>query len=141
MWRRLSENEARDVLSRGHFAHLGCVLDGKVPYVVPVNYLLRGDSVYIHSLEGSKIRALRKNPNACVQVEMIATPYKWTSAIAFGIFEEVSDPSERLLVMDDLLSNFRTLTPVEGIEAQRGPEEDTVVFRVKIKELTGVSEN
>ena len=141
MWRRLSENEARDILSRSHFAHLGCVLDGKVPYVVPVNYLLRGDSVYIHSLEGSKILALRKNPNACVQVEMIVNPYKWTSAIAFGVFEEVNDRSERSSVMDEFLSNFKTLTPVEGIEAQRGPEENTVVFRVKINELTGVSEN
>lgn len=141
MWRRLSENEARAIFARSHFAHLGCVLDGKVPYVVPVNYLLRGDSVYIHSLEGSKVRALRKNPNACVQVETISNPYNWASAIAFGIFEEVDDLSERSSVIDELLSNFRTLTPVEGMEAQRGPYEDTVVFKVKIKELTGVSEN
>ena len=141
MWNQLSENEAREFLSREHFAHLGCVLDGKVPYVVPVNYLLKGDSIYIHSVEGTKLNALRENPNACVQVEKVSNPYRWTSAIAFGTFEEVEDQAVRSEVIDELLFHFRTLTPVEGLEAQRGPETDAVVFRVNIRKLTGVSEN
>lgn len=141
MWTQLSDKDAREFLSGEHFAHLGCVLDGKVPYVVPVNYLMKGDSIYIHSVEGTKLEALRENPNACVQVERVRNPYNWKSAIAFGTFEEVEDPAIRSAVIDELLTYFRTLTPVEGLEAQRGPATDAVVFKVKIRKLTGVSEN
>ena len=141
MWNHLNENEASDLLARSNFAHLGCVLEDGMPYVIPVNYLLKNGAVYVHSLEGAKMRALRLNRNACVQVEEIAAPYKWKSAIAFGRFEEVLDPDERSEVLDELLAHFATLTPVEGIEAERPLSDDLVVFRVRIGRLTGVSEN
>lgn len=141
MWNDLSDEEARKVLERGRFAHLGCVLDDGRPYVIPVNYLLKNGSVYIHSLEGTKLRALRKNPDACVQVEEIKSPYRWKSAIAFGTFAEVRDAEERSEILEELLAHFETLTPVEGIEAARAEPEELVVFRVRIDKLTGVAEN
>jgi nitroimidazol reductase NimA-like FMN-containing flavoprotein (pyridoxamine 5'-phosphate oxidase superfamily) len=141
MWKTLSENEARELIARENFAHLGCVLEEDTPYVVPVNYLLREDAVYIHSLEGTKLDALRKNRKACVQVEDIRGPFSWRSAIAFGMFEELPDGEKRSEVLEDLLEHFRTMTPVEGLEAERGSAEDPVVFRIKIDRLTGVSES
>ncbi len=141
MWNELTETESLELLARKNFAHLGCVLEDNSPYVIPVNYVLRDGSVYIHSLEGTKLAALRKNRNACVQVEDIRSPYKWESAIAFGAFEELGESEERSEALEDLLVHFRTLTPVEGLEAERGSAEEPVVFRVTIKRLTGVSES
>jgi nitroimidazol reductase NimA-like FMN-containing flavoprotein (pyridoxamine 5'-phosphate oxidase superfamily) len=141
MWKTLSEDEARELISRSNFAHLGCVLEKDTPYVVPVNYVLRDGAVYIHSLEGTKLDALRKKRKACVQVEDIRSPFNWKSAIAFGTFEELPDGGERSEVLQDLLELFRTMTPVEGLEAERGSAEVPVVFRIKVDRFTGVSES
>lgn len=141
MWNRLSEKEATDILARKHFAHLGCVLDDGAPYVVPINYLLKDGAAYIHSLEGKKLEALRNNNSACIQVEDIKSPFKWRSVIAFGEFEEITDPEERSEALDGLLAQFSTLTPVEGVNSADISAEELVVFRINIEEVTGVSEN
>lgn len=141
VWNQLKEEQAREILSAKHFAHLGCVLDDGTPYVIPVNYILKDDAIYIHSLEGKKIEALRKNKSACVQVEDVRSPFKWRSAIAFGEFQEIEDPEERVKILEELLSHFTTLTPVEGIEAEHPSGGDLVVFRIRIDRLTGVAEN
>jgi hypothetical protein len=55
---QLPAAEAKDLLCAGNLGRLGCVADGD-PYVVPVNYFCDGESVYMHSLPGKKINALR----------------------------------------------------------------------------------
>ena len=67
MIRPLSEQEAKTVIKEGRIGRLGCIYDD-TPYVVPVNYIFDGTSIYIHSLGGCKIAALRANPRACLQV-------------------------------------------------------------------------
>lgn len=141
MWNHLDEDQARTIIAGKHFAHLGCVLENGKPYVLPVNYLFKNGSIYIHSLEGKKLEALRATGSACVQVEDIRASYKWKSAIAFGEFEEVLDPAERQGALEELLAHFATLTPVEGIEAENSKEEEIVVFRIRVDSITGVSEN
>jgi len=141
VWNDLNEDQARDLIAGKHFAHLGCVLEDGTPYVLPINYLLKNDSIYIHSLLGTKVKALRRNSRACVQVEDIRSPYRWRSAIAYGEFEEIRDKEERAGVIGDLLAEFDTLTPVEGLEAENSGREDVVVFRIRIRRLTGVAEN
>ena len=59
--------------------------------MVPINYVLDGESIYVHSLPGRKLEALRANPRACLQVDEVNDPYHWRSAIAFGDYEEVTD--------------------------------------------------
>src|SRR5262250_1813226 len=113
MIRPLSESEARELLSRSRTGRLGCVVEDG-PYVVPVNYILHDDKIYIHSLLGRKIKALRANPRACLQVDDIRTDYDWRSAIAFGRYEEVTEEGERRWVVRRLLSRFPQLTPVES---------------------------
>lgn len=141
MWNHLDEEQAREIIEKRHFAHLGCVLDDGTPYVIPVNYLMKEGAIYIHSLEGKKLDALRNNRSACVQVEEIRSPFKWRSAIAFGEFEEVEAPEKRAEIIEELLGHFAAMTPVEGIETDAGPENDLVVFRIMIERVTGVSEN
>ena len=139
MLRPLSENESRELLASGRVGRLGCIFDG-APYVVPVSYFLRGDRVYVHSLLGRKIAALRANPNACLQVDEIRDEYQWRSAIAFGDYHELIDFTERDQAVRDLLERFPHLTPVESVPVHDGGS-SVVVFCIQIKRVTGVGES
>src|SRR5215208_1285412 len=93
MIKPLSDEEARALLGECRTGRLGCVADGG-PYVVPVSYIFYDNIIYIHSYHGRKVKALRENPRACLQVDQIKDTYNWRSAIAFGHYEEVNDYEE-----------------------------------------------
>ena len=139
MMKTLSNDEARSLFDTARVARLGCIVNGQ-PYVVPINSYLEGDRLYSHSLPGMKIDALRENPAACVQVDEIESDISWKSAIAFGKYEEVNKPNERADVLVKLLHKFPMLTPVESAISMDGAAPQTIVFRIKIDRITGVSE-
>jgi len=134
----LSRDEATELLSDGRIGRLGVVYQGG-PYVVPVNYILDGDNIYIHSLPGRKLLALRENPRACLQVDKITDEYHWSSAIAFGTYFEVGDVVERSRAVRKLLTVFPQLTPVESVPVHDG-QSSVILFRIQIEEVTGVGE-
>ncbi|MEW6131210.1 MAG: pyridoxamine 5'-phosphate oxidase family protein [Acidobacteriota bacterium] len=138
MLRRLSDEETREVLSHGHLGHLGCVSEN-APYVVPVSYVYHDGDIYVHSTLGKKIQALRQNPQVCLQVQELQNGYTWRSAIAFGRYEELIDPDERLWFMRRILTRFPYLTPVEDMTTGKGKE--IVIFRLRIDKVTGLSES
>ena len=133
---RLSDSLA--ILHEGRLGRLGCIAD-EGPYVVPVNYYFDGKDIYVHSLKGKKIDALRANPRACLQVDEIRDSYHWRSVIAFGTYEEVTDEKTRERVLADLFKRVPHLTPVES-KMMKGVEE-TIIFCLKVDEITGVGEN
>lgn len=118
---------------------MGCIYNGE-PYVVPVSYIFSDDRIYIHSLVGRKIRALRINPNACLQVDRTCDEFKWSSALAFGNYREVIDPVERARATSELLGRFQHLTPVESVPVHDGGS-SVVVFCIEVKRLSGVGES
>ena len=138
MIKNLSNEAARALLGKCRLGRLGCV-DGGGPYVVPVNYVFHDDSIYVHSLPGRKIKALRENPRACLQVDEIKDMYQWRSAIAFGRFEEVTDEGERKWVVRRFLTRFPNLTPVESVPVHDG-QSSVIIFRIRVEEVSGVAE-
>ena len=135
----LSGEKARELLRSRHFARLACVVNGD-PYVIPINYKFENEFIYCHSLPGMKIEGLRKHPRACVQVDDIKSDLCWKSVLAFGNYEEVSDPIERDLIQRNLLKEFPMLTPVESAIAQDVNAPEIIIFRIRVDRLTGVSE-
>jgi nitroimidazol reductase NimA-like FMN-containing flavoprotein (pyridoxamine 5'-phosphate oxidase superfamily) len=135
---QLSQEEARALLTASRVGRLGCVYEDG-PYVVPINYVMDGESIYGHSLPGRKLEALRANPRACLQVDEVTDPYHWRSAIAFGAYEEVTDPAERNRAVRALQSRFPNLTPVESVPVHDG-QSSVVIFRLRIDKVTGVGE-
>jgi nitroimidazol reductase NimA-like FMN-containing flavoprotein (pyridoxamine 5'-phosphate oxidase superfamily) len=138
MLKQLSESEARYLLASSRLGRLGCILDG-APYVVPVSYIIRANRIYVHSLMGRKIAALRENPRACLQVDEIRDEFRWRSAIAFGDYSEVFDPDERAQVVLELLERFPHLTPVESVPVHDGGS-SVIVFGIDVKRVSGVGE-
>jgi nitroimidazol reductase NimA-like FMN-containing flavoprotein (pyridoxamine 5'-phosphate oxidase superfamily) len=139
MLRQLSENETLDLLASGRVGRLGCIVEG-APYVVPVSYIFRDDCIYIHSLLGRKIAALRANPKACLQVDEICDEYQWRSAIAFGDYHEMTDSAERDRALRELLQCFPHLTPVESVPVHDGGS-SVIVFCIQVQRLSGVGES
>lgn len=134
----LSVEEAKALLAECRLGRLGCVYEGS-PYVVPVNYVFDGQNIYIHSLVGRKIAALRTNPRACLQVDEVVDDYHWRSAIAFGSYGEVADASERERAVGQLLKRFPQLTPVESVPVHDS-QSSVVLFRIHVEEVSGVAE-
>lgn len=140
MIKKLNEIEAQKLLNEQKFGHLGCTLETGEPYVVPVNYLFQDDKIYIHSLPGKKLDALRTNPKICLQVEKIADALKWQSVIVFGEFQEVKKMNEIIGVMQKFSKRFEQLTPVEAMIEEKWNLGGTVVFTISIKRITGIAE-
>jgi nitroimidazol reductase NimA-like FMN-containing flavoprotein (pyridoxamine 5'-phosphate oxidase superfamily) len=139
MTRTLSDNEAWDVLRQGKLGHLACV-DRDQPYVVPINYLVDEGFIYSHSLPGRKISAMRAHQRACLQVNRIQDDFHWRSAIAFGSYEEISDPADRNSVLRQLLERFPKLTPVESELARDAEPPPVIAFRLRVDRVSGVAE-
>ncbi len=135
----LNNQEARKILQSARVGRLGCIVSGE-PYIVPISYNFEDDCLYSHSLPGTKIKALRENPRACVQVDQIESDLHWQSVIAFGKFEEMTKPQDRAEVLNKLLRRFPMLTPVEAAIAADGCSPEVIVFRIKIDRVTGVAE-
>ena len=110
---KLSDTDALAVLREGTLGRLGCIAAGW-PYVVPVNYFFDGKDIYIHTLPGKKLDALRANTRVCFQVDEIKDSYHWRSVIAYGTFEEVSNEEARENVLGKLYSRLPNMTPVES---------------------------
>jgi nitroimidazol reductase NimA-like FMN-containing flavoprotein (pyridoxamine 5'-phosphate oxidase superfamily) len=135
----MSPEEIMALFSQKRVGRLGCIA-GMDPYVVPINYLIDGESIYCHSLAGKKIMALRSNPRACVQVDDVQDSLHWRSGLAFGVYEELSDPLERERIARRFLESFPRLTPVESVPEQGPVPAETIVFRIKIVNLSGAKE-
>lgn len=137
----LSEQTAKQFLREQSVAKLGCVLPAGEPYIVPVNYLLKDDAVYIHSLPGLKLDALRANPKACLQADEIEDNFNWRSVIAFGEFEEITAEDKRTEILHELFARFENLTPVEAQRRMSPSDDRIVVFRVCLTRINGVGES
>jgi hypothetical protein len=133
----LGKEDARALLKAHQIGRLGCNAN-QGPYVLPINYLYTGEDLYMHSLPGLKIRAMREQPQICLQVDEIQDDYNWRSVIVFGEYEEITAKEEREKILQAMFERFPHLTPVES-RMKQGKEE-AVVFRLRINRITGVSE-
>lgn len=139
MIQHISTQQAQELLRHNRVGRLGCVI-GETPYVVPVSYMYDGEHIYLHSLAGRKVDAMRANPNVCLQVDQVENEFHWDSVIAFGVYEEITDADERDRVLDRLIDRFPHFTPVESAMAQSEGLPQTIVFRIRVETLTGVAE-
>jgi len=142
MVEELSPEESQKLFSEQCVDRLGCVLEGGEPYVVPVNYLFKDGFIFMHSLPGLKVKALRTNPKAGIQVDDIESFFERRSAIAFGESEEITDAAKREEFLNEIMVRFPKLTPVEAVvKHKESPPAEMVLFRIRIKRITGMTES
>ena len=141
MIEEMNSTDAENLVRRCSFGHLACVLENGEPYLVPINYLFEGGDVFVHTLPGKKLDALRTHGKVCLQVEEIKDDCRWRSAIVFGEFEEIKQTSRKLRILQKFSENFSRLTPVEAIGEDNITVGGIVIFRIDIRKITGVAEN
>jgi nitroimidazol reductase NimA-like FMN-containing flavoprotein (pyridoxamine 5'-phosphate oxidase superfamily) len=142
----LTPAQCEELLAKNHYAHLGCIDDGK-PYVVPITYVYKSGYIYGFSLEGHKIDVMRKNPEICVQVEHVDAADSWKSVMCWGKFEEITDAKgmqdAKLLIAgmhgQSMMKNQQPpVTPL--IKNLQQKIDESVAYRMKPERMTGRAE-
>jgi len=92
---------------------------GNIPYVVPMNFALDGDTVILHSAQhGRKWETIKKNPKVCIswtlgeelawQDEHVACSYRMKSktVLVEGTAEIIDDYNEKERMLKVMMSQY-----------------------------------
>jgi hypothetical protein len=60
--------------------------------------------------------------------------------LAFGKYEEITNPGGRSKILGKLINRFPMLTPVESAIAEDAGPPPVIVYRIRINKITGVAE-
>ena len=92
-WQQLSVDECHRLLGRRHLGRLA-FLDGELPLILPVNYVLDDGAVVFRTDAGSKLDAAVRGAPVAFEVDGIneADRTGW-SVLARGHAEQVTDPA------------------------------------------------
>lgn len=104
------------ILDAGFMCHVGYVIDGQ-PYVTPTAYWRSGERVYWHGSSASKmLRHLKSGPRVCFTVALMDglvlarsgfhSSVNYRSVMAFGQAELVSEPAEKVAVLEDMMERL-----------------------------------
>jgi uncharacterized protein len=145
---KLNDTETEKILKRQVVGRIGCHADG-LTYVVPVSYAYDGESIYAHTFEGMKLRMMRKNPHVCFEADAMKDMANWQSVIAWGEFEEITEPAERnkalQILLDRKLPLLSSITTHLSNDWPFSPGDlskiEGTVFRIVLKEKHGRFEN
>ncbi|NEI72923.1 pyridoxamine 5'-phosphate oxidase family protein [Rhizobium lusitanum] len=85
----MSYDECIALIKREWLARLACA-DGNVPYIVPVQYAVAGDKVYVFTLPGKKLKIMRRNPHVCLQIDQLKSKHSWKSVVVDARFIDLS---------------------------------------------------
>jgi nitroimidazol reductase NimA-like FMN-containing flavoprotein (pyridoxamine 5'-phosphate oxidase superfamily) len=143
---KLNDEQIEEVVQSNILGRIGCTENNNV-YVVPVNYIYDGKHIIAHSVEGMKIRMMRKNPSVCFEVDEMKSFTNWKSVIIRGEFQELTEERDRYYAMKLFvermmhlkISETAVLPEITGTRIHpRSPGIiRPVVFRIVISEKSG----
>jgi len=147
---KLTDEEIEEILKSNVLGGIGCN-DNYKTYVVPVNYVFDGKYIIAHSLEGMKIRMMRKNPSVCFEVDEQTSFTNWRSVIAWGEYQELTEERDRYYAMklfvDRTMHMKISMTAIppkideNKMHLHLLSNKKPVIYRIIITEKTGRFEN
>jgi len=142
--RELPEDEAYAILRKGGDGVLATMGEDGYPYAVPMNHVLEGGALYLHSaMEGHKLDNLAfcdlvsycvVSARAVVPAEL-STNYR--SAVVFGRAVHVTEPEEKRRGLMALLHRFAPNHMENGLKELERDFDRTAVLRIDIHRITG----
>jgi nitroimidazol reductase NimA-like FMN-containing flavoprotein (pyridoxamine 5'-phosphate oxidase superfamily) len=104
------------ILDAGMVCHLGFVVEGQ-PFVIPTTYVRIDETIYVHGSPASRmLQTLERGVAACVTVTLVDGlvlarsafhhSINYRSVVAFGTAVLVSDPQEKLRVLNSLTDHL-----------------------------------
>ena len=105
-----------EILTKSEFCRIA-MHDDEYPYIVPLNYGYRDNTLYFHSAaEGKKIELLKMNNKVCFEIEHTAktilneqpakSTTKYLTVIGFGEVEIITDTVEKKKGLDIIMSHY-----------------------------------
>jgi nitroimidazol reductase NimA-like FMN-containing flavoprotein (pyridoxamine 5'-phosphate oxidase superfamily) len=145
----MTEERARAFLRQGYSGRLATVGPDQWPYVVPLLYVYRDDSIYVHNSRApGHLRAnVDHSGRACFLVDEPGTVYgygrfecdsslSYSSVMAFGNVTVVEGEHDKALFCDELMRKYGA--GMEGRPKQFYPRLDAIsVYALRIERLTG----
>jgi uncharacterized protein len=140
----LTDSQIEYVLQTQFVGRIGCYSGEKI-YVVPVTYVYDKGYIYVRSKEGEKVRAMRKHPKVCFQVDAIENMANWRSVIIWGEYQELKTEAEQregMKLLLDKLAPFMISETVGPSHQSHAPEIvekgfKAVAYRIKVLEKSG----
>ena len=136
--------EIEAILKEAMVCRIG-LSDGNVPYIVPMNFGYRNNSIYLHSAkEGKKINILKNNNNICFEVDIRTklkkseVPCKWgmkfSSVIGFGKAIFLDQPTEKAIALNTIMEKYSNQSSFEYSDSVLS---QVAVIKINITEMTG----
>ncbi len=143
--RKLSQEQAMDILNNGHFGVLSTVCDDGLPYGVPLNYVTDGAyTLYFHGAKtGQKIDNIRHNNRVCLTVVPTASvdaPHQtmqYESVMVFGTAAVVTGETEKRRALAKLMERFSPMSIKETTAYIDRFIDETAVIRMEIEYISG----
>jgi nitroimidazol reductase NimA-like FMN-containing flavoprotein (pyridoxamine 5'-phosphate oxidase superfamily) len=149
MFGDLGEDAIEVILHHQLIGHIACYANELI-YTVPISYAYDDGYVYAHTHEGMKVNMMRQNPKVCFAVHAMENMANWQSVVAWGNFEEITDPAERENALQILLKRNLPIITSKTVELTPDwpfiPKDVNsgvkgIVFRIKLNIKTGKYEN
>ncbi|MFZ2499453.1 MAG: pyridoxamine 5'-phosphate oxidase family protein [Methanosarcina sp.] len=136
--------QIEEVLSKAKFLRLA-LSDADTPYIVPMAFGYKENSIYLHSSQkGKKIEILKKNPRVCFEADvatevMIADePCKYNvcyrSVIGYGKAQFLEDYDQKVDGLTVLSEHYGKEGPFEFEEWK---VDRLCVIKIEIEKMTG----
>jgi len=142
-----SKEEIEKLLAEENVGYLGMSVDNK-PYVIPITYGYSDGKIIFHcAMIGSKLAAIKENPNVCFTVsrhfgEMVSHPQgadchvNSDSVICYGRARIIDDVKERCKV----LNIFNRCLQPNAREITQEEVEHCSAVEILVSEMTGRTE-
>lgn len=142
--REITDRTEIDAIIRSEKLMHIALVDGDMPFMVPLFYAFDGTALYFHSARtGSKMEIIRRNNNVCFEISVdhgVITnddacdfEARHRTVIGVGKAVEVKDEAEKIKALDLIVANFSEQTfcyPKTNLDR-------TVVVRIDISSLKG----
>jgi len=131
------------IIRRSSVCRLAMV-DDNCPYVVPLCFGYRDNSLYFHSARnGKKIDVLKKNPHVCFEFDVDGEPIKadnpcewgmkYESVVGFGKASFVEDIEDKRHALDVIMKHYS-----DGVYTYPDARLNHIrVIKVEIEHMTG----
>jgi len=138
--------EIRMIIARCEICHVAMTDPEGNPYVIPMNFGFREDTIYLHSAqEGKKINCLKNNPSVCInfttdhkllfQTREVACSWsmRYSSVLCYGKVEFIDDPEEKRRALDIVMKQY-----TEGKFSYNNPSiREVNCWQVKVEKFEG----
>jgi nitroimidazol reductase NimA-like FMN-containing flavoprotein (pyridoxamine 5'-phosphate oxidase superfamily) len=139
------QTEIESIIKQSQVCRLAMV-DGDVPYLVPLCFGFRDGVLYFHSArEGKKLDILRQNNSVCFEFDVVSglstakTACDWginyRSVIGFGKAVILESPEEKRSALEIITEQYAD----KDYQLTDGAVEETLVIKVDIESMTGKS--